>query len=260
VIDSNYLFDGVVRIHDAYSPTVSAARYSNISVHVWRFPAGKIATPATTGTAGATAKIAPAAATTPTEKPAMRAEALEPGTLAEIAADGDCLRIREAAGVASRQVACPGTGAQVRILEGTAEKDGYRWQLLATGSSVGWAADMYLEPVSGTVTAESVNADPVPASAEPAAAVAPPAPKIIGGDAPPPAGGYALFVFSGGTYEDLLAVSGCEAGTATFWATSAGGAMLWYLPGVTVAAVNAAWNDVFGGEIAPSTALMGRCI
>ena len=238
VVDSNYLFDGVVRVHDDYFPLVSAARYPGISVHVFRLPPGKVTgTPAAgTGTAGTAAK--------PAETPAPRTEPLVPGSMAVIAADGDCLRMRDKPGLKAKEVACPPTGAEVRVLEGTAELDGYRWQLIAAGAAVGWAADMYLAPVSGTVSESSVAARP----------------EITSGEAPPPDGGFALFVFGGGSYEELLKASGCGPETATFWATSVSGEFVWYLPGVTVAAVNAAWAGTFEGEIPPGSALMGRCV
>lgn len=248
VIDSNYLFDGVVRVHDDYSPQASAARYSNIAVHIWRVPPGKVAATAAakaTGTASATPKA---------DKPAPRDAALVPGTMAIVAADGDCLRIRDKAGLAGKEVACPPTGAQVKVLEGTEQANGYRWQLVEFNSVKGWAADMYLQPVSGIVTAASVDTSPQPASEE-----EPAPPAIMGGESPAEVGGYSLFVFAGGTYDDLLAAAGCPKDTAAFWATSGDGQFSWYLPAVTVAAVNAAWDDLFAGEIPVGTALMGRC-
>jgi hypothetical protein len=172
--------------------------------------------------------------------------------MAVIAADGDCLRIRDKAGLAGKEVVCAPTGSQVKVLDGTEEKDGYRWQLVQSGSSIGWAADMYLQPVSQVVSASvdsSVKAEPEPK---------PPAP-ILSGESPADAGGYALFVFGGGSYEDLLTAAGCPKDTASFWATSGDGQFSWYIPAVTVAAVNAAWDDLFGGEIPIGTPLMGRC-
>lgn len=270
VIDSNYLFDHVVRVHDDYAPLESAKRYTNISVHVWRVPPGKVAPDATpaaastlAGTPGATAVLAgtpeasptAAALATPEETPAVRVEPLDPGTTAVIAADGDCLRLRDEAGLSGDQVGCPPTGAMVRVLEGTEESYGYRWQLVQSGALVAWAADMYLAPAGNTVQAAAVAA-----GAEVQPEPEPVVPAIVSGEAPPLAGGYALFVFSGGTYEDLLTASGCSEGTATFWATSPGGEILWYIPAVTVAAVNVAWDGLFGGTIPQGAALMGRCL
>ncbi len=269
VIDSNYLFDHIVRVHDDYSPKESAARYKDISVHVYRVPPGKVTPAATaqsgmsgaTSTASATpAGSAPSAALAtpdPDEKPGVRLEPLEPGSTAVIAADGDCLRLRDEPGLDGNEVACPPTGAFVKVLEGSEQQDGYRWQLVQSGAVVGWAADMYLDPAGNAVSAAafSTGTDTV---AETAPEVVPP--SILSGEAPPPVGGYALFVFSGGTYEDLLAVTGCSEATATFWATSIDGAFVWYLPAVTVAAVNAPWEGLFDGAIPPDTALMGRCV
>lgn len=248
VIDSNYLFDGIVRVHENYSPQDSAARYKNIAVHVWRVPLDKV-------TATASAKSGTATATsTASDTPALRDSKLLPGTMAVIAADGDCLRIRDKAGLAGKEVVCAPTGSQVKILDGTEEKDGYRWQLVEFGTLKGWAADMYLQPVS-QVTAASVDTSVKPASdPEPEA----PAP-IMSGEAPAEAGGYALFVFGGGSYEDLLAAAGCPKDTASFWATSGDGQFSWFIPAVTVAAVNAAWDDLFSGQIPIGTPLMGRC-
>jgi hypothetical protein len=261
VIDSNYLYDHVVRVHDDYDPLVSAGRYQNIAVHVYRFPPGKVQ-PTPTAKAGArsatAATVSPSATPTPTpdETPEVRAEPLAAGTTAVIAADGDCLRIRDRAGLAGKEVACLPSGSLVRVLDGTKEVDGYRWQLIQSGSVVGWAADMYLAPSSTTVSASSVAAggQAAPPTPEPT-----PAPAILSGEAPPAAGGYALFVFSGGTDEDLLTVSGCDPATATFWATNPSGQIVWYLPAVTVAAVNAPWEGMFAGQIPEATALMGRC-
>jgi len=248
VIDSNYLFDGIVRVHDNYSPQESAARYKNISVHVWRVPLDK-------ATATASAKTGTASATpTPSGTPAPRETKLLPGTMAVIAADGDCLRIRGTAGLAGKELVCAATGTQVKVLDGTAEKDGYRWQLVEIGSVKGWAADMYLQPVSQVVSA-SVDSSVKPAlDPEPE----PPAP-IMSGESPAKVGGYSLFVFGGGSYEDLIAAAGCPKDTASFWATAGDGQFSWYIPAVTVAAVNAAWDELFSGDIPTGTPLMGRC-
>jgi hypothetical protein len=261
VIDSNYLYDGVVRVHDDYDPLVSAARYQNISVHVYRLPAGRV-TPTPTSAAASTLAAAAGVSSTPApdETPEVRDEPLEPGTMAVIAADGDCLRLRDEAGLEANEIACPPTGALVRILDGAEELDGYRWQLIQSGPIVGWVADRNLEPASATVSASAVDAQPqATPSPTPTPPPPPPPPTIASGEAPPPEGGVSLFVFSGGTYEDLLAVSGCDPATATFWVTNADGQLVWYLPAVTVAAVNAPWQGMFSGDIPAGTALMGRC-
>ena len=74
-----------------------------------------------------------------------------------------------------------------------------------------------------------------------------------------PGSGFALFVFSGGTGTQLLAASGCPAATAAFWATSARGEFVTYVPGARIALVNAEWEAMFPRGIPADTALLGRC-
>ncbi len=83
---------------------------------------------------------------------------------------------------------------------------------------------------------------------------------IIGGTKPPAGGGYGLFVFGGGSYEQLVTASGCPKATATFWATNAAGQFVTYIPGSTVAVANAPWNALFPDGIPYNTALVGRCV
>lgn len=75
----------------------------------------------------------------------------------------------------------------------------------------------------------------------------------------PKDGGFGLVVFSGGTNDDLVEVSGCPEETATFWATDDGD-FVTFIPGAAVSAVNNAWNNLFAGEIPSNTALIGRCV
>lgn len=84
-------------------------------------------------------------------------------------------------------------------------------------------------------------------------------PELIGGSIPK-AGGFGLFVFGGGSNEDLLKASGCPKETATFWATNASGQFVTYIPGAGVQAVNNAWNQLFPNAIPYRTALIGRCV
>jgi hypothetical protein len=76
----------------------------------------------------------------------------------------------------------------------------------------------------------------------------------------PASGGFGLIVFGGGTATQLVTASGCPAATAAFWATSAG-AFVTYIPGTTIAAVNAAFLALFpSGNIPANTALVGKCV
>ncbi len=114
----------------------------------------RTATPSPTPTAVPTsAASVPTAArieVTPTSRaagpPELRAEALAPGTYASIQADGECLYLREHGDPDSKIVACIATGTIVSVVDGTVEAGGYRWQKVKSGTSTGWAADMYLEP------------------------------------------------------------------------------------------------------------------
>jgi hypothetical protein len=76
----------------------------------------------------------------------------------------------------------------------------------------------------------------------------------------PPAGGYELVIFAGGTNLDLLAAAGCPYATVSFWATNDAGAFVIYLPASTVDIVNAAWNEKFPGDIPAGTPLLGSCV
>ncbi|MBX7111770.1 MAG: IPT/TIG domain-containing protein [Dehalococcoidia bacterium] len=84
-------------------------------------------------------------------------------------------------------------------------------------------------------------------------------PTILHGSIPKD-GGYGLFVFGGGTNNDLVAASGCPKATATFWATNATGQFVTFIPGTAVQAVNDAWNRLFPDGIPYNTALIGRCV
>jgi len=76
----------------------------------------------------------------------------------------------------------------------------------------------------------------------------------------PREGGFALVVFGGGLSLDLVYASGCPPATASFWTTDNAGRFVVYLPGSTVAVVNAAWEAKWGDEGIPEgTPLLGRC-
>lgn len=88
----------------------------------------------------------------------------------------------------------------------------------------------------------------------------PSGPGTISGDKPPASGGgIGLFVFNGGTVQQLVTASGCNPATASFYVTS-GGVFLTYVPGTTITAVNADFLAKFpGGNIPANTPMMGKC-
>lgn len=85
------------------------------------------------------------------------------------------------------------------------------------------------------------------------------APGTIISGSIPVSGGFGLFVFGGGTNQQLLTASGCPQATATFYSTNNGGFVV-YIPGSGVQAVNAAWNALYTNGIPATTALIGKCV
>ncbi len=74
-----------------------------------------------------------------------------------------------------------------------------------------------------------------------------------------PQSGLGLFVFNGGTSDQLLATAACPQSTAVFWSLDADGQFVAYVPGTTVSSVNAAWLAKFPGGLPAGTPLLGRC-
>jgi hypothetical protein len=82
--------------------------------------------------------------------------------------------------------------------------------------------------------------------------------RIVGGSIPAD-GGFGLVVFTGGTYDQLVAASGCPASRVAFWVTQAG-AFIVYVPGTNVGAVNAPFEGAFPNRMVPPyTPFVGRC-
>lgn len=73
----------------------------------------------------------------------------------------------------------------------------------------------------------------------------------------PPGGG--LFVFGGGTNDQLVAAAGCKTANAAYWTTTSTGEWVGYVPSVPIPAVNAAWNTLFAGGIPAATPIFARC-
>ncbi|TAJ21918.1 MAG: SH3 domain-containing protein, partial [Dehalococcoidia bacterium] len=194
VVDSNSNFDGIVKIRDGYDPGASAARYPGLSFHIYRLPERSSTLPAVPS-------VVPASLTLGTPG------SLSIGGGAEIAADGDCLRVRSIAGLSGAILGCLPTGMRVTVTQPGPEVDGYRWVGISNGAIAGWSSERYLRPIG----ASAVPAPAAPVVVAPAPA---PTPRIVSGVIPPR--GIGLIVFSGGTNAELLAASGCPAETASF--------------------------------------------
>ena len=232
VVDSNSNFDGRVRVRNGYDPGAAAARYSGLSFHIYRLPEHA---------SGASVPLPPASTgNTPGVIPI--------GSAAEIAADGDCLRVRTIAGLSGGIVGCLPTGMRVTVTQPGPDVDGYHWVTITNGAISGWASERYLRAVRAL--------QPTPAASVAVPAPVPLTPRILSGVFPPR--GIALIVFSGGTDAQLLAASGCPSETASFWVIQ-GERFVQLLPGVTIPIVNAEWRSTFPNGIPANTALMGRC-
>jgi LysM repeat protein len=231
VVESNMNFDGMVGVRD-WDPLDSAKRFPNIKVRAYRLPGAPLRPPSAQAAAAAPAGIP-----------------LASGVMAVVLADGDCLRVRADLGLNGRVVGCVATGTQVTVLQVGADMDGYRWSRVNAGSSSGWVADKYLHGIAAASVAASVAPPepPKPPSTEG---------KIIAGAIPE--SGFGLLVYGGGSTEKLVEAANCARASLALWA-SLDGKFVSYVPGATIAVVNAQWNEQFGEAIPPSTALIGRC-
>jgi hypothetical protein len=74
---------------------------------------------------------------------------------------------------------------------------------------------------------------------------------ILYGFKPPAAGGFGTFAFCGGTYDQLLAASGCPKATSAFFYNKPSGSFAVWIPGSEVAAVNDEIYTIFPSEHTP---------
>ncbi|MEI6665967.1 MAG: hypothetical protein WCL53_07415 [Chloroflexota bacterium] len=238
VVDSNAQYDGVVRQRD-YEPMVVAARYSNISVHAYHLIDTPIPANATGSGAGVGGAGIGSASTS--SGPAI---ALAPGVTATVVADGDCLRVRSLPSLSGTVFSCVSSGSAMSVLGGAADAEGYHWVRVSGGGVTGWAVDQFLRGIA---------AASAPAAPEPPSTTG----KIVGGSIP--TAGFGLVVYGGGSKDALLTASSCPKISAAFWASTADGSFVTYIPAASVAVVNAGWDSQFPSGVPASTALIGRC-
>lgn len=131
-IDSNQLWDGVVRLRPGYDP-FAQAQASGLQVRIYRFPAG----------AGQPREAAPAGAP------------LTPGDAARVNTPGDCLRLRTAPG--GDIIQCLAHGTRVTVIEGPVRQVGVDWYRVATPVGEGWMAGQYLQKETGPAAAPSAQ-------------------------------------------------------------------------------------------------------
>lgn len=198
---------------------------------------------------------------------------LASGSTAVVRADGDCLNIRELPGLNERPLTCLPDGAVVQVVEGRRLVDGYNWQKVQSGASVGWMAEVYLQPAGAASPAAPCTASPPPAEAgTPPPTVATPQPtpaatpqsvtsrsQHIVGEIPR-GGGYSLVVWEGGTAEAMAtsaAAGGCQ--LSAVWAASRTGELLIHVYGA-LDVVNQRWLEEFPGGVVPEgTAVILVC-
>lgn len=82
---------------------------------------------------------------------------------------------------------------------------------------------------------------------------------IISGTLPPLGGGFGTFSYCGGTFEELLQTTECPVATATFFFNKPDGTWAVWIPGATVAAVNAEIKALFPSAIPAATIFTARC-
>ena len=175
----------------------------------------------------------------PAPAPAPAPARLVPGSTAIVDAEGDCLRLRAEPQLAGEEIACIEHGAEVRVLEGTFEADGYTWQRIQTESVAGWAADLYLVPAVSTPACD------VPAGL----------PGLVGHL--PVNGGWGLVVWGGGTVGGMVhAAAARGVSLRSLYVLDTGGRWVSHIVGAP-SFVNRPWYEHFpGGRIPSYTALL----
>ena len=218
-----------------------------------------ISTAMTNGTASVTIGGRPAKITAVASGNAITATVTDAG--GNLVADGTPIRFTMSAsagavstscttstnGVASSVVALISTTGTVIVSSDWSESSGVQATCAAAGTQQ-LAASVAVP--GGT---SSVGAGP--AAAAPAAAGSG---RLVGSGTVPQTGGSGLIVFGGGTTDQLVTASGCAKATSSFYAT-VGGEFVTFVPGTTIAAVNAAFTTLYAAGIPANTALIGKC-
>ena len=151
-------------------------------------------------------------------------------------------------------------------------------QLCATGSFGGGEVQLVQYPappfsknlVCGA--APSPTATPTPASTATATTTAAATPgatatatetstvQALTGGTVPADGGFGLAVYRGGAVDDLVTSTGCPVETMVLYFT-VNGSFVTFIPGTSVAAVNASFLLTFpGGSLPERTGFLGKCV
>lgn len=142
VIDSNSQWDEMVRIRENYDPRAAAARYPGVTARVYRFTGDGTAAPASAGSRQAAPQPSPVGV----------------GDTARVAANGDCLNLRTAAGTGSQVITCLGDGSRLRVLSEPVTAGVLSWVEVETAEGQrGWVATTYLALVDAPAPATSAG-------------------------------------------------------------------------------------------------------
>ncbi len=144
-----------------------------------------------------------------------------PGSIATVMSEGDCLNLRATPGLKGAINACLATGTRVTLLaDALVSADGFHWQRVTTGSTIGWVVSIYLQAGAST---PPVQPTPTPT----------PIPTPSGTFAAPPRfgpSGQSLVVFIGGTVDQLEAATSAV-GASGAWIQESSGAYHLLIPG-----------------------------
>ena len=146
---------------------------------------------------------------------APRAEAAS----ARVAADGDCLNMRQAPSLSGQVITCVDDGVVVTTIPGEVTADGLAWQQVRTPAAVGWVAARYLVVLADAdVEGEAVApASPLTTTAPSALPILPTAPTAPTAYEVPPPGGMTLGLAGTASPEAVAAAQTFEvAGVSAF--------------------------------------------
>jgi D-alanyl-D-alanine carboxypeptidase len=185
---------------------------------------------------------------------------LPAGSLAYVAAEGDCLRVRPEPSLSGTPLACVGSGTTAVVLPMVREADGYRWQFVSASGFTGWVADVYLSPVPVAAPPPSAPPSTAPSSTAGTSACLSSASAVRPGlNTSLSPTGINLALWGGGTMNALNTATeaqGCR--ITAIYANRPGGGLTSYLVGVPDF-VNAEWQALFSARIPAGTALMLIC-
>ncbi len=153
-----------------------------------------------------------------------------PGSTAIVMSEGDCLNLRATPGLKGTINACLATGTRVTLMpDALVTADGFHWQRVTTGSTIGWVVNVYIQAVTSTSPPTPTPTPVVTPTATPTATPTPvptPVPTPSGTFAAPPrfgASGQSLVVFVGGTVDQLEAATSASGANGAWIQESSGG-------------------------------------